>query len=71
MIQDIAFNFHILSTGDMNVETLEKWRDQRFLDRGKHITFTLYTIGIFDAHDLFLDGHQFVALHIFKAQVFT
>src|SRR6266581_150774 len=71
MIQNIAFNFHILSTGDMNVETLAKWRDQRFLDRGKHITFAVNAIGIFDAHDPFLDGQQFVALHVFKAQVLS
>src|SRR5712691_5554762 len=29
------------------------------------------TIDVFDVHDLFLDGSQFVALHVLKAQVLS
>src|SRR5438045_8179342 len=53
MIQNIAFNFHILSTGDMNVKTLAKRRDQYFLDCVKLITLAVYSIRILTVHNPF------------------
>src|SRR5712692_6835786 len=71
MVQDIALHFHVLGTCDMHVEALAQWRDQRFLDRGEHISMAVNTIDVFDVHDLFLDGSQFVALHVLKSQVLS
>src|SRR6266702_6741692 len=69
VIQDIALCFHVLSACYVHVEALAQRRDQGFLDRGEHIAIAVNAIRILDVHDLLLDGGQFVALHILKAQV--